>query len=70
MAINVKGSNNAISPVPGHEAHVSFRKPRLTDSLYDAYNKSQVRALSDISNRFKTDFGPSRIVLFCDVCDL
>ena len=26
MAINVTGSNGLIRPVPGHEAHVSFRR--------------------------------------------
>ena len=43
MAISVTGPHNPISPVPGHEAHVSFRCAKKSDRLDEAWNKSQVR---------------------------
>ncbi len=36
------GWDNPLSPVPGHEAHVSFRRAAPTDPLHQAFLKSQV----------------------------
>ena len=53
MAISVTGSRNPISPVPGHEAHVSFRRARAGDGLIEAWNKSQASDSSWLINTVK-----------------